>query len=112
MIYYTNLFQVCLLCHTEKKTQTKPKLWKTVMDRVSFQPKYKTPLKQKYKSLHLIQNHFSITSFLEIEIEVSVCLLLPIQMKNTSNCGVRARLHPLEKTQYRGAVERLHSTSH
>lgn len=54
MIYYTNLFQVCLLCHTEKKPQTKPKLWKTEMDRVSFQPKYKTPLKQKYKSLHLL----------------------------------------------------------
>lgn len=38
--------------------------------------------------------------------EVSICLLLPIQMKNATNSGVRARLHPLEM-QYRGAVERF-----
>lgn len=50
------------------------------MERVSCQPKYKRPLKQKYKSLHLFpQTNPQLQIYLKLG---SLCLLLPVQLKN------------------------------
>lgn len=103
-LLHKSVSSLSLLCHTEKNPKPSPNFRKQRWIESHLNPNIKHPWNKNTKACTCYSKQFSITNFLVME--VSICLLLPIQMQNATNSGVRARLHPLEM-QYRGAVERF-----